>query len=238
MSKSLKIIIVSFLLIFINLCNISDEKNEQEDIKEDNSTYDVDLNGIPKFVGSNYIQLSKIYRISRFRSGVGHSYTDDSESCRSMKHYFQPKVSISWSTVKICSPVTGTVHAKKEGWAGTQIKIKSDQYPAFFFIIFHVNLSGSFNIGTQVNAGQILGTHIGSQTMSDIAVGVNTPNGWKLISYFSVVTDALFKIYHDRGVVNRNKFIISQAAREADPLNCDGEDFENEGNLPNWVILN
>ena len=43
-------------------------------------TYDVDANGIPKFVTVDYIELGKIYRISKFRSGEGHYYSDDFES--------------------------------------------------------------------------------------------------------------------------------------------------------------
>lgn len=48
---------------------------------------DVDSNGIPRFVQTDYIELAKIDRISRFRSGEGHDYSDNFESCRSMKHY-------------------------------------------------------------------------------------------------------------------------------------------------------
>jgi len=36
--------------------------------------------------------------------------------------------------------------------------------------------------------------------MSDIAVGVNTLSGWKLVSYFDVITDSIFQNYQARGV--------------------------------------
>lgn len=201
-------------------------------------TYDVDANGIPKFVGVDYIELDNIYRISKFRSGIGHDYSDDFESCRSMKHYFQPKDSVDWSTIKIFSPVNGTISKIYEEWAGTQVQIKSEEYPAFSFIIFHVNLIDPLNVGDVVTAGQQLGTHIGSQTMSAIAVGVNTPNGWKLVSYFDVMTDSVFQNYQARGLTYRTDAIISKEARDADPLSCVGEDFTNSGNLENWVYLN
>ena len=44
--------------------------------------------GPPRVLNGNYIDLSKIERVSRFRSTVGHSYTNDTgvETCRSMKH--------------------------------------------------------------------------------------------------------------------------------------------------------
>jgi len=201
-------------------------------------TYNVDVNGIPQFVGVDYIELDNIYQISTFRSGIGHDYSDDFESCRSMKHYFQPNGSVDWSTVQIFSPVTGTVSTIYEEWAGTQVQIKSEEYPAFVFIIFHVNVTNSLNVGDLVSAGQQLGTHIGSQTMSDIAVGVNTPNGWKLVSFFDVMADSVFQDYQARGLTSRNDAIISKEARDADPLTCDGEEFTAGGNLENWVILN
>lgn len=205
---------------------------------EKSDTYDVDAYGIPQFVSVDYTELERIYRISKFRSGEGHDYSDDFESCRSMKHYFDPKDTIDWSTIKIFSPVNGTIPKIDEEWAGTQVQIRSEEYPAFFFIIFHVNLTNQLSVGDVVTAGQQLGTHIGSQTMSDIAVGVNTPNGWKLVSYFDVMTDSVFEDYQARGLSSRTDAIISKLERDSDPLTCDGENFSSTGNLDNWVILN
>lgn len=203
-----------------------------------NDTYDVDANGIPKFAGIDYIELAAIHRISKLRSSVGHDYWDDFEHCRSMKHYFEPKDTINWSTIKISSPVTGTIFNVYQEWAGTQVHIKSDAYPAFFIIIFHISLWNPLNTGDKVAAGQLLGTHIGPQTMSDVAVGVNTPNGWKLVSYFDVMTDSVFHGYQLRGLGSRSDVIISKQARDSDTLSCNGETFMNSGTLENWVVLN
>ena len=64
---------------------------------------------VPQFVGkSNYLDLNKIDKISKFRSGMGHDYSDDFESCRSMKHYFDPNVE-DYSLIDIFSPVDGIV---------------------------------------------------------------------------------------------------------------------------------
>lgn len=230
------------LVVFLTSCDsIKNEENGNGnggENGEENNTYDVDANGIPRFVYINYIELAKIYRISKFRSGIGHDYSDDFESCRSMKHYFRPKASLDWSKVKIFSPLDGTISRLTEDGTGSQVRIKSEEYPAFFFIIFHVNLSSPLNVGDVVTEGQMLGTHIGSQTMSDIAVGVNTPDGWKLVSFFEVITDPVFQDYKARGLSSRNAAIISKAARDADPLTCQGENFVNSGNLVNWVTLN
>ena len=102
------------------------------------------------------------------------------------------------------SPVEGTVYNLTEEWAGTQTWIQSSNYPAFFFILFHVDLTNSLALGDSVAAGEQIGTHIGDQTTSDIAVGVNTPTGWKLISFFDVMTEALFAGYTNRGVMARS----------------------------------
>ena len=202
----------------------------------DFATYDVDALGIPKFVEADYIELGKIEGISKFRSSEGHDYSDDFESCRSMKHYFVPG-DVDWSTIKIFSPVKGTVFRIFQEWAGKQVWIKSEEYPAFYFCIFHVNLAYPLNVGDAVTAGQQLGTHIGPQTLSDIAVWVNTPSGRKLVSYFDVIADSVFQNYQARGVNSRDVMIISKEARDADPLTCDGEEFTTRGTLESWVYL-
>jgi len=202
-------------------------------------TYDVDANGIPQFVHSDYIEADKIEAISKFRSGSGHDYSDDFESCRSMKHYFLIDGDIDWATVRIFSPVAGFVHDVFDEWAGTQVQIQSEEYPAFYFMLFHVDLAYSLNVGDMVDAGQELGTHIGFQTMSDIAVRVNTPNGSKLLSYFEVIDDNVFSEYQIRGLNSRDDVIITKDERDADPLSCvQHEAFDDSGNLENWASLN
>jgi hypothetical protein len=203
-------------------------------------TYDLNANGIPRFVQSDYIELGKIERISRFRSGVGHDYSDGFESCRCMKHYFQPSNTVNWASIQIRSPVAGTVSRLDQenlAGSGTQIRIKSRDFPAFCFILFHVRTNGLVLVGDSVSAGQLLGTHIGTQSTSDIAVGVNTPTGWRLVSYFEVMTDSVFATYQARGINSRTDAIISEELRDTDPLTCNGGRFASPGNLPNRVTL-
>lgn len=202
------------------------------------TTYDIDALGIPRFVAVDYIDLGQIYRISKFRSGIGHDYADAFETCRSMKHYYLPKSAADWSTIPIYAPVSGTVVTVFAEWAGTQVQIQSDDYPAFVFILFHVNLSAPLGVGDMVVAGQTLGTHIGSQTMSDIAVRVDTPGGLKLVPFVSVLDDTRFLDYQARGLASRDDAVVSAAARDADPLNCTGETFGTSGTLENWMTLN
>jgi len=216
---------------------------DSENMEYEMDTYDVDANGIPRFVGVDYIELDKIYRISRFRSGAGHDYSDNDnfESCRSMKHYYhliEIPGSVDVPIVQIFSPISGTVSQIEGGMGGMGVRIESEEYPAFYCILFHVKLTNPLNVGDLVTAGQQLGTHTEEHYVSDIAVGVYTPNGWKLVSYFDVMTDSLFQDYQARGLSSRDDAIISKEARDADPLTCDGEEFTDSGNLENWVVLN
>jgi hypothetical protein len=214
----------------------------KKDDKKDNQckycTWDVDNKTLPQFVGVNYIELNKIIAISKFRSGEGHDYSDGSEHCRSMKHYFHPIDTLDWSKIKIVSPVTGTITRLYDEWAGTQIEVQSDDYPAFRFMIFHVTVSPPRNLNDKVSAGEQLGTHIGNQTWSDISVWVNDPaQQGRLVSWFQVMTDELFNTYKNRGIASRDDMIISKTLRDANPLVCSDETFISTDTLKNWVTM-
>ena len=215
--------------------------------------YDIDANGIPAFIDHDFTQLSKIEQISRFRSGVGHSFTDGTEECRSMKHYFSPyEIYRENNTVEIYSPVTGTIisvpndgHGASLGLNNKQIHVRPDAQPAFTIVLFHCDLiSSAIQAGARVVAGQVLGYgRLYYEDLAehadnfDIAVWVNTPSGARLVSYFDTMTDLVFNDYISRGAVSRQDFIITKEARDADPLSCDGETFLTSGNLENWVTL-
>ncbi|MCK4835462.1 MAG: hypothetical protein KAT17_02440 [Candidatus Aminicenantes bacterium] len=207
-------------------------------------TYDVENDGVPQFANSNCIDLDKIDRISRFRSGEGHDYSDDFEDCRSMKHYFHPKNGVNKSTVKLYSPVNGTIIGwadEWEGntlWKGTVVGIQPDGLDAFSITIYHINLNSHFKIGNRVTSGQELGhSEKKSGTVSDIAIWVHSPYGNKLISYFEVMTEDIFQMYQIRGIFSREQTIISKANRDNDPLQCVNGQFVDRGNLENWVYL-
>src|SRR5688572_19041243 len=65
------------------------------------TVWDVDTRGVPRLATADYIDLSKIRRVSFFRSSVGHDASDDFESCRSMKHYFMPRNAATAPTIEI-----------------------------------------------------------------------------------------------------------------------------------------
>lgn len=195
----------------------------------DTQTYDIDTLGVPKFINTNYIDLTKITQISKFRSLVGHDYSDNTqfgpdavhygqtiEACRSMKHYLiQPD-----GTAKLWAPVSGIISRIFVEGLGLQIHITATDQPAFTIIIFHINAVAPLAVGDHVTEGQLLGTHIGSQTYSDIAVAVHTPKGYQLISYFETLTDAAFAPFRAGGIASPGDLIISRATRDAGPTFC------------------
>lgn len=200
------------------------------------NVWDLERDGVPEFVSTFYLDADPIVAISRFRSGVGHDYHDDFETCRSMKHYLLPDESADWSTLRVYAPVAGTIVRREDEWAGVQLWVRSSSHPAFEFRIFHVTLTAELKEGDAVAAGAQLGTHVGNQTMSDIAVSVNTPDGMRHISFFEVLTDQAMSYFLARGVTSRAQLVITEAERDADPLGCATGGF-GEGTLPNWVHL-
>ncbi|MFH1119516.1 MAG: hypothetical protein V1775_06800 [Bacteroidota bacterium] len=238
MKKFILLLITGFSFILFSLLHTECSKKDNEP-EPKNDTWDIDKDGIPEFITTNYIELDKVHRISKFRSSQGHDYSDGFESCRSMKHYFEPKSTEDWGSIKIYSPVTGKITRLEQEWAGTRVEIVSDEYPAFRFSIFHITLSEPLTLNGQVTAGQQLGTHVGSQTMSDIAVLVNDPTRQgRMVSYFETITDAVFELYRARGLNNRDDIIISKAVRDANPLTCNGDSFVSTDVLENWITLN
>jgi hypothetical protein len=222
-------------------------------IKGSCSKFDIESNGIPKFIGDDFTQLSRIEKISKFRSGFGHSSTDGTEECRSMKHYYTPYSNYRENnTVEIYAPVTGRIvsvsndgHGTSMGLKNKEIQLMPDDQPAFIIVIYHCDLiSPAIATGKDIQAGELLG-HASLydeeldqySTSFDIALWVNTPQGARLISYFEAMTDDLFNHYISRGADSRQDFIIPREERDADPLLCDGETFLTEGNLENWVTL-
>ncbi len=203
------------------------------------SSYSLPLLGTPRFVANDYIELAKITQLSYLRSSAGHSFTDDFESCRSMKHYYVPDAAVNWAQIVITSPVDGTITGWTDEGSGLKLGIESSLHPGIHFVVFHVNPSIAIDVGTALTAGQVIGTHIGSQTHSDIAVGVVEPTGsYRLISYLDTTTDSLFANYQARGLTTRTGIVHSQAARDADPLTCNGETFTSTGTLPSYFPLN
>ena len=138
-----------------------------------------DEKNVPKFITHDFIDLERVTAISKFRSGGGHDYSDSDETCRSMKHYFQPgsRVPIDPDTytpqepfINIYSPVDGIITAiDNEGFkVGKQIHIEPFSNPEYTIRIFHTYLVG-IKRDSVVKAGQKIG-YIGDHQGTDIAI--------------------------------------------------------------------
>ncbi len=195
----------------------------------------------PRFSKVLYLDLADIERISRFRSGYGHDFSDAFESCRSMKHYLCMTGCtggpVDWLSITLHAPVDGTIVAlESEQTFGTQVRIAVQGYDGWIVRIFHVTPVPELAVGSPVVAGQLLGHHASNATMSDIAVEHFVAGGRRLVSWFDTLDDSLLQAFAARGAT-RDQLIISKDARDADPLDCQGERFTREGTLENWVDL-
>ncbi len=182
----------------------------------------------PKFIVSDFVQMSKISNVSRFRSHAGHEYVDSYEGGeRSMKHYFTPATPYknSSSSIEIYAPAD--VFVANIAWEGHEmvpgqirgfhVDLVPVRAPTYKITIFHVNVTGSLIVGTLVRAGQLLGyadTRYASDF--DIAIDLLLPLGpSRHVSYFAVMDDEAFGAYQDRGVTSRTDMIISRADADA-----------------------
>lgn len=203
----------------------------------------------PKFIQADFVELNKVFMVSKFRSGMGHDFSVGSgEFCRSMKHYFtsidanQPdyktlgggdKTKYPMPTlendVKIFSPVDGTLKFldSDDVAFNHEIQIVPDSYPSITIRLMHVQNAPDIREG-KVNAGQLIGLVLANQSF-DLAIetqrsGINKTG---FISYFAALPDEIFAKYQARGVASREDLIISKEYRDAHPFGChDKEVFD------------
>jgi hypothetical protein len=131
------------------------------------------------------------------------------------------------------------VTARDQAGGDVSVLITPRDLPFMDVQIFHVNLDSTIVLNSWVEAGAHIGTHASSATTSDIAVSIGGKEDGTLLSYFDVMTDAVFAEYQARGVAARQDMIITKEERDADPVPCTGEEqFTVQGTLPDWVVLN
>jgi len=212
-----------------------------------------DILAVPRFVNRDFTDLSFVREISRFRSSAGRSFTDDCESCRSMRHHFSPFPAFRVNnTIPIRCPVDGQVlsvtaetHGASAGGQNKQVRVRSTSNSEYSFLFFHVDLAEPHVVpGTMVSAGDLLGTARMffddlAETANDfqLAVRVHTAYTDRYVSWFEVLTDGVFASYAARGVPDRGTLMYSRAARDANPLTCTGQTFTGSDPLPIWFVL-
>lgn len=219
----------------------------------------VDGDNPPKFIQADFVELDKVYSISKYRSGVGHDYSDSDETCRSMKHYFSSMnpampnykaqklemkdwpAPVEGQDVTIFSPVDGKIlrvdHQKEKGRVGDEIKIAPDAYPKVIIRLMHVTpINDSIKAGKKVKAGEKVGLVLANQSF-DLAIDQNTLFNSENISYFAAMDDSVFVKYRARGVSSPNDLIITKEYRDAHPLQCSDDgigSFVNSTDTPEY----
>jgi len=202
---------------------------------------------VPQFIQADFIDLDRIYSISKFRSGSGHDFSGNGEQCRSMKHYFNtqdtrekmmlfeqgrgiPPKPDGKHDINVYSPVDGKIVdiQTEQMPIGEQVYIRPASNSNYTVRLFHVYLLGDIKEGSKVSAGQKIGV-ISQYQNTDIAIMAGG-FGSNFVSYFDVMPDSVFAKYRERGVRSRDELIIAKEARDADPLKCNGETFVRENN--------
>lgn len=203
---------------------------------------------VPLLVTNHYVPVDQVEQVSRFRSGAGHSFTDDFESCSSMKHYFRFFPNLDWTQVPVFSPFDGVVamlssEVLETGQAaGKQIWIVSEQNPSYYVIIFHAGELPTVKVGDSVKAGVQVAFHTGNLTWSDMSLEVITTTGVRNLPYMAALSPELFADFEARGATSPDDFILTTDYRAQNPLQCSGETFVGPpgvlGDPANFFVLN
>ena len=110
-----------------------------------------------------------------------------------------------WMSIKFFDPadgVIGNVEDKQEhGELEQQFTIQSTEYPGYYFGFYHVKLDPSLGNGSEVKAGQQIGTLGNEESYAEISVEARiNSREIHLMSFLEVATDEVFDEYRARGV--------------------------------------
>jgi hypothetical protein len=194
-------------------------------------------------VTANVMDINRIFAVSQFRSNAGHDYSYgswDSETCRSMKHYFnmgqyQVNGMVSRSTptqgetnINIYAPFDGTIIANESEKTpiGTQVHIASSKNSNYYVRLFHIDLLPNLNVGSSVKSGDLVGT-IGPKDGMDVSYEARLIDS-KLVylSIFDHMTPQAFTPYAQAGF-KPTDFILTREQADSKGYQCKDERFSN-----------
>jgi len=220
----------------------------------------------PPELVANFMDVSQIDKISKYRSCVGHTTIpqDRREMKRSMKHYIQVKPEYHKNKiVEIYSPYDGYVSVIRsetdiekvlEGEIWIIPKRKLPMLPPFGvwqFSVQHIDVRPDLKLGSEVKAGELIGHAAfwsGRGSTFDIVYGKMTPvtkeiDNWRgpftdLDSIFNHMSDKVLSEYQKKGM-EKSRIILSKEERDQNPCIYEGEGpyFIDADNPDNWVIL-
>jgi len=220
----------------------------------------------PPLLTTNFVNLDKIERISRFRSCAGHVTVpqNNREQRRNMKHYFWIKKSITTNDkpVEIYAPYNGFVSVLRsdsnEGLEGEIALVPKDVFVflppigRWTFSVQHINVRQDLKRGKEVKAGELLGTATirgeggGSFDIvyAKFAPTLKKIDNWTdpfidLDSVFNHMSDSVFAQYQKKGVATKDDIVMLKEQRDQNLCQYQngGPYFENQEDPDNWVIF-
>lgn len=241
--KRLVFVVIGIVALSFSVLAVLGKIAEKRSANEPEDYSQTGAESLIQFIQADFVDLSYIYSISKFRSGSGHDFSGNGETCRSMKHYFNvqwteegererqennglPKPPSLGRGIAIYSPVDGEIVSVEEEQTpiGKQVYIRPDSAPKYTVRLFHIYLLSGFEKGRKVKAGEKIG-EIGLHQNTDIAITRGSKWSEELVSYFEVMPDSIFAKYEERGLKERGQLIISREERDKNPLQCSGEQF-------------
>lgn len=196
--------------------------------------------GVPSLLTSNFVDLNKIFEISKYRSCQGHVVVpqDRREERRNMKHYFRVKKEFfGENTVEIYAPYDGyvsVVRSEPEMSLQGEIWISQSMLPPFViwsFSVEHINVKQGLKMGDKVRAGDLIGYAALSHGEADNAsfdiiygkIGLPLKNidGWTspfsdLDSVFNHMSEEVLAEYKEQGMVSKETMQYSKEERDQD----------------------
>ncbi len=192
----------------------------------------------PPQLTANFVDLDKVWKISKFRSCAGHTTIpqDGRELKRNMKHYItlHPEHRKE-NFVEVYSPYNGHIALilKEEIWVapGTKSLLNILPFNRWMFSVIHVKPRDGLSMGDKVSAGELIGygTFLQfpeSDAAFDAVYGkMNIPpkkvDNWSspygdLDSPFNHLSAGALAEYEQKGVTRKN-IILSAEERDKDP---------------------
>ena len=210
-----------------------------------------ETNTSPPILVNNFVDLSQIDKISKFRSCQGHTVVpvDESEDKRNMKHYFIVKPEYrGLELVALYAPydakVSGIRSSPEQGLEG---EIWLDGGSEWQFSLEHIQILETINEGSSLRAGELIG-HVPDKGFDVVfAIGASSPkqiDGYTspfaaLDSIFLHMGDNLFSEFLKFGISDRQQLVYSKEYRDENPcLYRNDEGGLNDIDHPeDWVIL-
>ena len=230
----------------------SNNSNNSGSNKAQFATFDPDMP--PQFITADFVDPSKIFLVSKFRSGIGHDYSVGTpETCRSMKHYLSAMdpdapdykiegggskdampLAVNGIDVPIYSPADGlaSIESYDNVLLNRAVAIAPMSQPGVNIRLMHVTPLNSLKNGQKVKAGQQVGMVLRNQSF-DVAIDVQVKDAkykGRNVSVFMAMTNKVFAEWQKRGAVSRDQFVLTKAFVDAHPWKCATDPNEKRGN--------